>query len=79
MEQNLGKESSACWLGLKQFQKCKISKNTGTMCISKCYILSGFTRKNKVLFVGLDHLNETEKMSLEKPFLIAEFLKDAVE
>lgn len=49
------------------------------MCISKCYILSGFTRKNKVLFVGLDHLNETEKMSLGKPFLIAEFLKDAVE
>lgn len=79
MEQNLEKEGSTCWLGLKQFKKCKISQNTRIMCILKCYILSGFTRKNKVLFAGLGNLNETEKMCLGKPFLIAEFLKDAVE
>lgn len=49
------------------------------MCISKCYILSVFTRKNKVLFVSLGNLNETEIMCLGKPFFIAEFLKGDVE
>lgn len=47
-------------------------------CILNCYIVSGFTRKNKVPFIGLVNLNETENLSW-KTIFIAGFLKGDVE
>lgn len=39
----------------------------------KCCLLSGFTRKNLKLFVGLGNLNETGKMHIEKHFFKQNF------